>query len=449
MKALKQCYLPFFYSPENNRLLEKYHHYIEQVVPQCAEGFYRVLMEDSSSKKFLTTQLVENHLKTELQRWLLLTLSAKHKETDIQEVVAKQHQVGEVHSRVEVPMGLVNSAMVVIKEVLFDDLAASKQVQETDKVDFIIVLNQILDASLSLVNESYLQGKVLNERMAQEYRSNSSAHEVALELERVRGTMLGWVAQFMTDLISCRAKTVTNIQHQEFVLWIRHKLSYACRNDELIQKAKVNLDTLQKTIDELGQDPEKNRDELVLQVNHLTTECSWILSQISEMNIEMAAREDTLTSLIERRFLAPILQNETHQALQSKQPYCVMMMDIDNFKQINDIYGHQSGDHVLAHIGLLLKRSLRVTDYAFRYGGEEFLILMPETTLNKAELAAEKLLDIVRQSNIKLDNGRVLKVTMSIGLAEFADHPDFEQLIKMADEKLYQAKHNGKDRYEC
>lgn len=173
-----------------------------------------------------------------------------------------------------------------------------------------------------------------------------------------------------------------------------------------------------------------------------------MLGQIADQNIESAAREDALTSLIERRFLAPIMQNETQMALKTKTPYTVLMVDVDNFKSVNDIHGHQAGDAVLSTIGRILKRSLRVTDYAFRYGGEEFLILMPETSAKSAERAAEKLLEKIRTASVRLDNGRTLKMTVSIGLAQFDDHPDFEHVIKHADEKLYEAKHNGKDRYE-
>lgn len=251
----------------------------------------------------------------------------------------------------------------------------------------------------------------------------------------------------MADLLTSNRRVV-DIHHQEFALWIRHKLSFVSPNDKIVRKIKLNLDTLQLELDRLAQTIHENKDESIQKITALANECGWLLGQVADQNLEASAREDSLTSLIERRFLAPIMQNETQMAMKTQSPYSVMMIDVDNFKSVNDIHGHQAGDAVLSSIGHILKRSLRVTDYAFRYGGEEFLILMPETPASNAIRAADKLLDKVRNASITLDNGRHLKVSVSIGIAQFDKHPDFEQVIKHAYEKLYEAKHNGKDRYE-
>ncbi|OYX05434.1 MAG: hypothetical protein B7Z05_06685 [Thiotrichales bacterium 32-46-8] len=343
---------------------------------------------------------------------------------------------------------MVNSAMSIIKKVLFETIKMHDSVPVAEKTDLIILLDQLLDASLSLINESYLEGRVENERSAQEYRSRSTAHEIAIEIERVKGALYGWMTQFMADLLTTQQRIV-DIHHQEFSLWIRHKLNFVSPNDKLVRQIKLSLDNLQLALDHLYHSPNTDREETIQKISALTNECGWLLGQIADQNIESAAREDALTSLIERRFLAPIMQNETQMALKTKTPYTVLMVDVDNFKSVNDIHGHQAGDAVLSTIGRILKRSLRVTDYAFRYGGEEFLILMPETSAKSAERAAEKLLEKIRTASVRLDNGRTLKMTVSIGLAQFDDHPDFEHVIKHADEKLYEAKHNGKDRYEA
>jgi diguanylate cyclase len=214
-----------------------------------------------------------------------------------------------------------------------------------------------------------------------------------------------------------------------------------------VRKITHNLDALQATLNQLHAHPNDLKEEKIIKINALTNECGWMLGQIADSNIENSTREDSLTSLIERRFMAPILQSETQLALKTQEPYSIMMIDVDNFKSVNDIHGHQAGDAVLSSIGRHLKRSLRVTDYAFRFGGEEFMILMPETSITHAERAAEKLLETIRNNDVKLDNGRTLKATISIGLAQFERDPDYQQVIKIADEKLYVAKHNGKDCY--
>lgn len=445
--SLNQFFIGQLYTHDNNALLRRYQSLIESITPLCALAFYEVLLTDPATKRFLTSELVETHLKKELQLWLNETLSEKNSEAESIAAINKQRSVGEIHARIDVPMHLVNSAMSIIKKVLFESIKASDSVVVTEKTDLIILLNQLLDASLSLINESYLEGRVENERSAQEYRSRSSAHEIAIEIERVKGALYGWMTQFMADLLTNNQRSV-DIHHQEFSLWIRHKLGYVSTNDKSVSQIKQTLDKLQTELDELNLSGFAHKEQSVQKISALTNECGWLLGQIADQNIEASAREDTLTSLIERRFLAPIMQNETHMAMKTKTPYSVMMIDVDNFKSVNDIHGHQAGDSVLSTVGHILKRSLRVTDYAFRYGGEEFLILMPETPAANAVRAAEKLLDKIRNANIKLDNGRHLRVSVSIGIAQFDDHPDFEHVIKHADEKLYEAKHNGKDRYE-
>lgn len=445
--SLNQFFIGQLYTHDNNALLRCYQPLIESITPLCALAFYEVLLTDPATKRFLTSELVETHLKKELQLWLNETLSEKNSEAESIAAINKQRSVGEIHARIDVPMHLVNSAMSIIKKVLFGSISANDSVAVTEKTDLIILLNQLLDASLSLINESYLEGRVENERSAQEYRSRSSAHEIAIEIERVKGALYGWMTQFMADLLTNNQRSV-DIHHQEFSLWIRHKLGYVSTNDKSVSQIKQTLDKLQTELDELNLSGFAHKEQSVQKISALTNECGWLLGQIADQNIEASAREDTLTSLIERRFLAPIMQNETHMAMKTKTPYSVMMIDVDNFKSVNDIHGHQAGDSVLSTVGHILKRSLRVTDYAFRYGGEEFLILMPETPAANAVRAAEKLLDKIRNANIKLDNGRHLRVSVSIGIAQFDDHPDFEHVIKHADEKLYEAKHNGKDRYE-
>lgn len=444
---LNQFFIGQLYTSEHNQLLRQHHELIDAIIPDCVDAFYQVLLSDTATKRFLTNELVENHLTHELQRWLSETLSEKLTEAECLASINKQRHVGEVHARIDVPMALVNTAMLIIKKVLFEQIRDAQAIDAEAKMNLVIVLDQLLDASLSLINESYLEGRVENERSAQEYRSRSSAHEIAIEIERVKGALYGWMTQFMADLLTSNSRIV-DIHHQEFALWIRHKLVFVSTNDKIVRKIKLNLDNLQLELDRLSQSPNDNKEDTIQKITALTNECGWLLGQIADQNLEASAREDSLTSLIERRFLAPIMQNETQLSMKTQTPYTVMMIDVDNFKSVNDIHGHQAGDAVLSTIGHILKRSLRVTDYAFRYGGEEFLVLMPETPATNAKRAAEKLLDKIRDANIMLDNGRHLKVSVSIGLAQFDNHPDFEQVIKHADEKLYEAKHNGKDRFE-
>ena len=126
-------------------------------------------------------------------------------------------------------------------------------------------------------------------------------------------------------------------------------------------------------------------------------------------------------------------------------PFSVLALDIDYFKRINDSFGHDAGDRVLQQLATVLVNSSRAGDYLFRLGGEEFLMLLVDTDLNGARRTAEKLRASVEREVFRLPQERTLNVTLSVGVACFNGHPDYQQLMRRADEALYAAKHGGRN----
>lgn len=112
--------------------------------------------------------------------------------------------------------------------------------------------------------------------------------------------------------------------------------------------------------------------------------------------------------------------------------FCVLMLDIDHFKQVNDQFGHDGGDRVLQSLASVLGNQMRASDFVFRYGGEEFLVVQGEVDVGQAE--------------ILLAANPSVKVTLSIGVAAFDGHPDYLRLVERADKALYSAKHDGRNR---
>lgn len=153
---------------------------------------------------------------------------------------------------------------------------------------------------------------------------------------------------------------------------------------------------------------------------------------------------DDLTGLLTRKRILELLEVELEKARRYKRDLSLIMMDLDFFKEINDSYGHQFGDKVLRKIGDILQQNTRNLDLVGRYGGEEFLLILPETDLEKASLAAEKLRQKIKNSEIE---GLNLRLTASFGAVQF-DGDSSQQLIKRADDFLYKAKAKGRDRVE-
>lgn len=162
---------------------------------------------------------------------------------------------------------------------------------------------------------------------------------------------------------------------------------------------------------------------------------------------EQHARRDPLTGLFNRRWLDETLPGLLVGHRAQARRLCLLMLDIDQFKRYNDSVGHVAGDQALLAVSNTLKTQIRDDDQAVRFGGEEFLIVLPDTGLKDAHPIGERLRHTVQQTPILSGDGTALpSVTLSIGLAEWAPFETPEQLIARADAALYQAKHAGRNR---
>lgn len=162
--------------------------------------------------------------------------------------------------------------------------------------------------------------------------------------------------------------------------------------------------------------------------------------------LQKEADTDSLTELSNRRPFLKNLEREFARAKRYKHPFCVAMIDLDHFKQVNDTYGHNGGDKVLRAVSAMLISEFRTFDLVGRLGGEEFAALLPETNLAGARKACLRLLAAIEAAIVPVD-GRVVSITASIGLAQASTKTlDGVALLKRADELLYQAKSGGRNR---
>ena len=166
-----------------------------------------------------------------------------------------------------------------------------------------------------------------------------------------------------------------------------------------------------------------------------------------QKSAEMAIT-DGLTGLFNRRYMEMHLASLVEQAASRGKPIAVLIIDIDHFKAVNDTYGHDAGDEVLREFALRIRKAIRNIDLACRYGGEEFVIVMPETDVAVATMVAERLRRRIATEPFAIEQGaRQLTVTISIGLAALADANDnAAAILKRADTALYRAKNEGRNR---
>ncbi len=163
--------------------------------------------------------------------------------------------------------------------------------------------------------------------------------------------------------------------------------------------------------------------------------------------LQRIARYDVLSGLMNRMSLFTMIDVEIERALRTGSTLCGIMLDIDFFKNINDGFGHQCGDMVIRMIGDVLKEELRKYDHAGRYGGEEFFILLPNTSIQQARRFGERFRIALEEKQVECD-GTAVPVTASLGIALFRSGESREMWISRADRTMYAAKQNGRNRVE-
>jgi len=163
---------------------------------------------------------------------------------------------------------------------------------------------------------------------------------------------------------------------------------------------------------------------------------------------KLMAITDSLTGLHNHRYFKQYFRQEMGRAKRYHKPFSIIMMDVDDFKSFNDSFGHATGDRLLANMGELILETIRGVDVGFRYGGEEFIVLLPETRLEKAILAAERLRESVQAGTAKkLAGGATRGVTVSVGVASYPENADkMDELFNIVDSLLYLAKRCGKNK---
>jgi diguanylate cyclase (GGDEF)-like protein len=181
--------------------------------------------------------------------------------------------------------------------------------------------------------------------------------------------------------------------------------------------------------------------------SNLVVKLLFELDDLQTQLLEMVNR-DPLTKVYSRRYLMDCLEIESARTLRSNEQMSLMILDADNFKSINDRYGHINGDIVLQKIAQVCESTLRPYDIIARFGGEEFVVLLPNTPLPEASTIAERIRENVALTTIELTSGESIRATISLGISLFIPpDPKCINLLARADKGLYKAKNNGRNQW--
>lgn len=200
--------------------------------------------------------------------------------------------------------------------------------------------------------------------------------------------------------------------------------------DNLLDEIQHNIEHIIRTFDV----PEENKMEVIKQINYIYTRTKYL------------SVTDNLTGLANRRNFESAFEKEFLRAVRYNSKFTLVMFDIDHFKNINDTFGHPCGDFVLRQIANSALQTFRKTDTVFRFGGEEFVVILTETDIKQAIIPLERFRKTVETLGLTYQDKEV-EVTVSIGACQFSpDMKTKEEFLQKVDETLYKAKHSGRNR---
>lgn len=352
-----------------------------------------------------------------------------------QAAIEQQQKVGRVHARVGIPSWLIMRGVREIYANIFRVQAEHPTAYDARLNSYFI---QVIGLTTEVMCCSYEENTVEKHENKQSYRAFSAIQDVAIQKDHQRSSLLHWENDLMYQVFSDQdVRQYPVLSKSEFGLWFIHKAAYAFQGTaqvDLILQRIQDIDDLKTK--QLDQDPL----ETIKEIRQINREIQNLLEQLFQMVDYLQAGNDPLTQLMSRRYLNTILAREIHFSRQNHAALALLALDADFFKQLNDRYGHAQGDLALKMIADTLRHYTRGSDYAFRVGGEEFLVLLVDTSFAQAQIIAENIRAHIAAQRLALANGENVQLTVSIGCVNYDGHPDYQRLLDAADAALYQAK---------
>ena len=280
----------------------------------------------------------------------------------------------------------------------------------------------------------------------------AAGHNISAERERQIGAVLDWENRLFRILATeSSLDDLPGLRASAFVLWLNHKAP-------LIFNDRPELNAVAEAVERIDQQflpmllmggalgDEAHRRSVVRGILQEAEKIKFLMAEMFDRLTDLEVGRDTLTQLFNRRFLPSILKREIELCRRRNIAFAILMLDVDHFKQVNDRFGHEAGDRVLQQVASNLMNKVRAGDFVFRYGGEEFLIVLAEVDEAQAMQVAEKVRQRIETSPFLISHERSLQVTVSVSVACSDGHPDYERMIERADGALYRAKREGRNR---
>ena len=454
--------------PSEAELLELVHSLPIHLASQLAElietdkdrlvvVFYDRLLQNPDASPFLSQEVVHDRLQHSMRGWLRRLFVERS--TNIASFVAEQRKIGEVHARIQVPIHVVMQGARLLKNEIIGQL----QNRDNTRAEFAVLsgyVSNVINIAIEFMSQAFVSNTKTDAKTDEAYRVFALSQDVSLERESQRAALMEWSQSVLFSLYgSGKNSALPTLSSSDFGLWLHHKGDMIFQGSPVLEHIRDDLKYIDTVLLPAMANAENNTPsvqgtelpslpDLIETFKNKTGEIKFLLAELFQAASALESGRDPLTRTLNRRFLPSILTREVKMATQKGMELSVMMVDIDNFKSINDNYGHGGGDYILQQVAETIFSTCRASDFVFRYGGEEFLVVLIEADTIAALESAERLRKSIEAQKIVLPDGSVASVTLSIGVSTFNGHPDYTHLIETADQALYTAKKHGRNRCE-
>jgi len=283
--------------------------------------------------------------------------------------------------------------------------------------------------------------------------------------ESVRNTMIEYIlaAGYNSEAVSCAEEALEVLKKYEYQVIITDIKLPAMGGLELTQSIRRNKDSDVIVMTGYGDDYSYEEainvgasdfvikpvrlEELLLRLKRVLNERELTKERVRMMEkLQKLAVTDGLTKLYNSRSFYSQLEMEVDRFNRYKHPLALLLLDLDHFKEYNDSYGHLEGDKVLVRFSQIIKSCLRTNDSAYRYGGEEFTVILPETAGAEARTVAQRIRSALEAERFSPQNEQDAKITISIGVTEYQEKEELSTFIQRADQAMYLSKQNGRNK---
>lgn len=408
--------------------------------------FYDELFKHARAAAILDHDLVNSRLRDATARWLtqLFDPSIPHADLD-----RTQRRTGEVHARIGVPVQLVGRGARVLKREICAALSDSL-ISRDALVVAIQYVHELFTVALDAMTSAFSANSSRIERSEEAYRLFFLGQDMKAERERRRSELLEWERQVL-DRYYWDDQPVAEawIAHSPFGLWMQHKASILFEGAPEITAMRAEIGQIERRLLPALRRVRADHAEskaIVLELNACFERIKSMLSALFDRYIAMDDGRDSVTTLLNRRYFPVVAKREIELARVHGTEFAALLLDIDGLRAVADRGGMDAANMVLNQAATRLGESVRAGDFVFRIGDDEFLVLLVEVDPASTMAIAEGLRERFASQPFRLGGGGSVDLTVSIGVALFDGHPDYQRLLDRADDALRQAKLMGRNR---